>query len=160
MKKRDKRLRVYVDTSVFGGVFDPEFARASKRFFGQIGRGIFDPVISIIVTEEIADAPPRVQSLYRRVARTAEMCQVDEAALGLRDAYLAAGIVTEQWAADALHVAVATVSACELIVSWNFRHIVNFRRIALYNGVNRKAGYREIGIFTPREVIEDEDETV
>ena len=156
--KRGKQLRVYVDTSVFGGVFDAEFARASKRFFDQIGRGVFDPVISVIVAEEIADAPPRVQRLYHRVARTAEVWQVNEAALDLRDAYLTAGIVTEQWAADALHVAVATISACEMIVSWNFRHIVNFRRIPLYNGVNRNTGYGEIGIFTPQEVIEDEGE--
>jgi hypothetical protein len=55
-------------------------------------------------------------------------------------------------------VAVATVSACEVIVSWNFKHIVNFRRIPLYNTVNKVVGYEEIGIFTPREMIEDEDE--
>jgi predicted nucleic acid-binding protein len=158
--KRGKLLRVYVDTSVFGGVFDAEFARASQRFFDKIHRGVFHPVISALVADEMADAPPRVQSFYRRVARTAEMWPVDEPALTLRDAYLEAGIVTEQWAADALHVAVATVSACALIVSWNFRHIVNFRRIPLYNAVNRKAGYKEIGIFTPQEVIEDEDETL
>jgi len=158
--KRTKHLRVYVDTSVFGGVFDPEFASASKRFFDTIGKGIFDPVISVIVAEEIKGAPSRVQTLYRRVAETAEIWQIDEATLDLRDAYLEAGIVTEQWAADALHVAIATVSACEMIVSWNFKHIVNFRRIPLYNKVNKKTGCGEIGIFTPQEVIEDEGETL
>jgi predicted nucleic acid-binding protein len=160
MSTRAKRLRIYLDTSVFGGVFDAEFAHASKRLFDKISKGVFDPVISILVAEEIADAPPRVQQLYRRVARTAELWQVDEAVLDLRDAYLEAGIVTEQWAADALHVAVATVSGCEMIVSWNFKHIVNFRRIPLYNAVNEKTGHGEIGIFTPQEVIEDEDETL
>ena len=45
-----------------------------------------------------------------------------------------------------------------MIVSWNFKHIVNFRRIPLYNAVNKANGYGEIGIFTPQEVIEDEDE--
>lgn len=127
MKKRES-IRVYIDTSVFGGVFDPEFARASKRFFDIIDKGIFEPVLSVIVAEEITDAPSHVQRLYRRVVQTAEIRQVDEAALDLRDAYLEAGIVTRQWAADALHVAVATVSACEAIVSWNFKHIVNFRQ--------------------------------
>jgi predicted nucleic acid-binding protein len=157
--KRHEPIRVYIDTSVFGGVFDPEFDRVSKRFFDIIGKGIFEPVVSVIVAEEISDAPSHVQTLYQHVAQTADVQQVDEAALDLRDAYLKAGIVTKQWAADALHVAVATVSACEMIVSWNFKHIVNFRRIPLYNMVNRKIGYGEIGIFTPQEVIEDEDET-
>jgi predicted nucleic acid-binding protein len=160
MSTRARHLRVYLDTSIFGGVFDAEFARASRRLFARISQGVFDPVISVIVAEEIADAPPRIQQLYRRVARTAELRPVDEAVLNLRDAYLEAGIVAEQWSADALHVAVATVSGCEMIVSWNFKHIVNFRRIPLYNAVNERLGYRRIGIFTPQEVIEDEDETL
>jgi len=160
MDTKARRLRVYLDTSIFGGVFDAEFARASRRFFGRISQGVFDPVISVIVAEEIADAPPRVQQLYRHVARTAEVWPVDGAVLDLRDAYIGAGIVTEQWGADALHVAVATVSGCEMIVSWNFKHIVNFRRIPLYNTVNEQIGYGRIGIFTPQEVIEDEDEAI
>jgi predicted nucleic acid-binding protein len=97
--KRAERPRVYIDTSVFGGVFDIEFALASKRFFDKIEGGAFDPVVSIVVAEEIADAPLRVQRLYQRIARIAEMWQVGEAAIDLRDAYLKAGIVTEQWAA-------------------------------------------------------------
>ena len=123
-------------------------------------KGLFSLVVSILVAEEINDAPLGVQKLYRRVAETADAQQVDQAALDLRDAYLAARIISEQWAADALHVALATVSACEMIVSWNFKHIVNFRRIPLYNEVNRKIGYEKIGIFTPHEVIGDEDETL
>src|SRR3989339_476370 len=86
--KRRKRVRVYVDTSVFGGVFDAEFSRASKQFFDSVGRGVFDLVISVVVADEIVDAPARVQSLYHRVAQTAEVWQVDEASLDLRDAYI------------------------------------------------------------------------
>lgn len=155
--RRTRSIRVYIDTSVFGGVFDSEFALASRQFFSTADKGTFSLVVSIVVAEEIRDAPPRVRRLYRRIANTAEIQQVDQAALDPRDAYLAAGIVSAHWAADALHVAVATVSRCEMIVSWNFKHIVNFRRIPLYNEVNRKVGYGPIGIFTPQEVIEDED---
>jgi hypothetical protein len=59
---------------------------------------------------------------------------------------------------DALHVALATVSGCSTIVSWNFRHIVHFQRMAQYNLVNLSRGYPQIGIFSPAEVIEDENE--
>ena len=34
-----------------------------------------------------------------------------------------AGIVSRKWEADALHVAVATVQRCRVIVSWNFQHL-------------------------------------
>ena len=54
-------------------------------------------------------------------------------------------------------MALATVSGCRLIVSWNFKHIVNFQKIPLYNGVNQASGYGPIGIHTPPEVIVDED---
>ncbi|MCG3198990.1 MAG: hypothetical protein HUU16_04465 [Candidatus Omnitrophica bacterium] len=54
-------------------------------------------------------------------------------------------------------MALATILACRVIVSWNFRHIVHFQKIPLYNAVNRLMGYSEIGIHTPLEVIADED---
>ena len=88
----------------------------------------------------------------------AEIVDVSDDALQLRVAYLAAGILAPQWRADALHVALATVSRCPLIVSWNFRHIVNFAKIPLYNGVNLSKGYGPIAIHTPQEVTIDEDQ--
>jgi hypothetical protein len=80
--------------------------------------------------------------------------------LELRDAYLQAKIVTPKYSDDALHVALATVSGCSLIVSWNFQHIVHFQKIPLYNAMNTLQGYQPIAIFSPREVIRYEDEEI
>ena len=74
-------------------------------------------------------------------------------ALLLRSAYLHAGILTPKWAADALHVALATVTQCNAIISWNFRHIVHFQKVPQYNAVNVLNGYGIIGINTPAEVV-------
>ena len=57
----------------------------------------------------------------------------------------------------ALHVALATTNRCRLIVSWNFKHIVHFDKIPLYNGVNLINGYDTLSINTPSEVIDYED---
>jgi hypothetical protein len=54
---------------------------------------------------------------------------------------------------DALHVAISTISGCDLIVSWNFKHIVHFDKIPKYNAVNVLNGYGRIGIYSPLEVI-------
>lgn len=78
--------------------------------------------------------------------------------MNLQEAYLAAGIVGSKWEADALHVAVATVANCWVIVSWNFRHIVHFDKIALYNAINMSNGYGTIGIYSPNEVISYADD--
>jgi predicted nucleic acid-binding protein len=146
-------LQVYADTSVFGGAFDAAFAAASQEFFNQVRNGRFRLVTSIVVREEIAMAPQPVRNLFTEMLARAESIDLSEAALRLRQAYLAAGIVGPASATDALHVALASVTGCNLIVSWNFRHIVHFQKIPLYNAVNTLHGYGHLAIHSPQEVI-------
>jgi hypothetical protein len=155
---RGKRIRVYADASVYGGAFDEEFDAASKTFFDAIRAGRFRLVFSRVVGDELKDAPEVVRNLFDQMCRIAEAADVTEEALRLQEAYLTAGIVGQRWEADALHVALATESQCSLIVSWNFKHIVNFRKIPRYNGVNLACGYSPIAIHTPQEVIDDENQ--
>ena len=129
-------LRVYADTSVFGGVFDEEFEEASQAFFDMVRHGSFYLLTSVVVQEEIEPAPVEVQELFEDMLNFAEIVDISEAALQLQRAYLDAKIVTEKSAADALHVALATVAGCSMIVSWNFKHIVHFRKIPLYTYVS------------------------
>jgi len=153
-------LRIYADTSVFGGVFDEEFQTASQAFFDQVRSRRFELVTSAIVQEEISPAPVEVQEFFAGMLGSMEIADVSEEALALRAAYLAAGIVSPKWSDDALHVAIATTSNCPLIVSWNFKHIVHFEKIPLYNAVNTLKGYSHIGIFSPLEVIHYESEDI
>jgi len=155
-----KPIRVYADTSVFGGVFDDEFALPSRRFFQQAQEGRFRVVFAALVRYELGPAPEQVRRFFNEMADTHEIHETPEKAILLRDLYLRAGIVGEKSLADALHVAHATVLNCKLIVSWNFRHIVHFQKIPLYNEVNRREGYSEIAIHTPQEVIGYEKETL
>jgi predicted nucleic acid-binding protein len=150
-------MLVYVDTSVFGGVFDPEFERASRAFFDRVREGALEMAVSALVLDELKLAPPQVRTLFDELDPLLIRVPTDDAMYGLRQAYLDAHVVSAKWAADALHVAVATVSGCRAIVSWNFKHVVNFRRIPLYNGVNLLQGYGPIAIHTPQEVIYDGD---
>ncbi len=149
--------RVYVDTSVFGGVFDNEFQRASQDFFDQIKDDQFALVTSAVVQEEIAPAPQEVKDLFGTMLPYAEIIDITEEALKLRQAYLDAKIVSAKYSNDALHVALATVSDCTIIVSWNFKHIVHYQKIPLYNAVNILHGYNQIAIYSPLEVMKYED---
>jgi len=144
---------VYADTSVFGGVFDEGFDESSRIFFQLVKDKHFQLVISPIVQEEIDKAPENVRLFFDEITELAEFIDISEEALQLRKAYLDAGIVTPKSAADALHVALATVAGCRLIVSWNFKHIVHFQKIPLYRAVNTLKGYPEINIYSPLEVI-------
>ncbi len=150
------RVRAYVDTSVFGGPFDEEFENSSKAFFEQIRNGEFALVTSAVVQNEILEAPEDVRDFFNELFPLAEIAEVTMQALTLRDAYLKAKIVSKKFANDALHVALATVSNCSIIVSWNFRHIVHFEKIPLYNAINILQGFRQISIHSPLEVIKYE----
>ena len=110
--------------------------------------------------DEISAAPAVVRNFFNASTRNAEIAGVTAEALALQRAYLAAGVLTEKWLADALHVALASVSKCELIVSWNFKHIVHFQKIPRYNEINKLHGYSALGIYSPQQVIEYEDEKI
>jgi len=147
-------MRLYADTSVFGGPFDEEFAEASRLFFDQVRQGRFLLALSGVVQAELLPAPQHARDLFEEMLAYADIVEPTEDALMLRQAYVNEGILPAASANDALHVALATVSGCFGIVSWNFKHIVHFRKIPLYNAVNALHGYHAIGIFSPREVID------
>jgi hypothetical protein len=155
-----RSLRVYVDTSAFGGVFDEEFADASIRFFDAVRSGAFALVTSGLVEREMASAPQPVKDFFDELAGSAEVIDISGEVLLLRDAYVSLGVVSDRYLADALHVALATTTNCDLIISWNFKHIVNYRRIQQYNAVNALRGYSSIAIYSPLEVVENEDEDI
>jgi hypothetical protein len=147
--------RVYVDTSVFGGILDEEFAAATGRFFDRVGRGEFSLIVSTSVLAELRNAPQAVRDEFGRITGITTV-QVDEDAEKLADAYVAAGVLGKASRTDALHVAAATVAGADLIVSWNFKHIVNYNRIRRYNAVNVLNGYRSLEIRSPAEVAYDD----
>jgi len=145
--------RIYIDTSVFGGVFDPEFESASKIFISELLSSRFLLVTSEVVKAEIDLSPQNVKELFGSLALRGEVVTVDESALRLMDAYIRSGIVGKRSRNDALHVALATIAQCSIIVSWNFKHIVNYKKIPLYNAVNLVNGYSTIQIHSPYEVV-------
>lgn len=150
-------IRIYADTSVYGGVFDDEFARPSRMFFDQVEEGRFLLVLSGLVLREIQNAPERVRDLADHMLSLADVVESSAQAEDLQQAYIAAGIVGPKYLADALHVALASVSGCQAIVSWNYRHIVHFDKIYQYNEVNLTHGLESIAIHTPLEVISHEE---
>lgn len=151
-------MLIYVDTSVFGGVFDPEFARGSQALFEKIRNGRLRGAVSALVADELVRAPAQVRGLFTEFEPLLLRLDIGRPAYVLRRAYIDARVVASRWAADALHVASATVGGCQAIVSWNFKHIVNFQRIPLYNAINEMRGYSPIRIYTPLEMAFDEDE--
>lgn len=148
-----KLQRIYLDTSVLGGCYDPEFEEWSNGLMGDFRSGRFKPVLSQVTAAELREAPEDVQGLFAELlALNAEIVEASENALELADAYQTHHILTPKFYDDGLHIAIATVAEVDVLVSWNFRHIVRFDKIRLFNAVNLEHGYRPLQIFSPREV--------
>ena len=114
----------------------------------------FALVVSDLTVEELADAPERVKSALRSLPpEQVERVSVTQECVVLRDAYLNANVVGRASEDDALHIAIATVMAVDMVVSWNFKHIVHFEKIVGFEGVNTLNNYSSPRIYSPREVI-------
>ena len=151
-------IRVYADTSVYGGVFDDEFKHASQAFFQQVREQRLRLAVSEVVEQELMLAPQQVRDFYNAIEPLGELIELTAEAFALRDAYLGAGIVSQKSMDDALHVALAAISHCPILVSWNCKHIVHFDKIPRYNAVNGRMGYSPLAIHTPLEVISYESD--
>lgn len=154
-----RRIRVYVDTSVFGGTQDERYREASKRFFERVARGDYRLLLSRVTTDELEDAPTQVSKILDDLPpERVEGIVVDEEVHELARAYVEANVLGEASTADALHVAAASVAAADLVLSWNFRHIVNYDRIRGFNSVNVRLGYRSVTILSPMEIRYGDEE--
>jgi hypothetical protein len=153
---------VYLDTSVFGGVEDEEFAEASRRVFDRVRRGEFVVLLSRPTLTELETAPEGVRAVLAQLpVEQVERVELSDEMRDLAECYLDEGVLGRSSEADALHVATATVAAADLILSWNFKHIVRVDRIRKFNGVNALRGYDAVDIRSPLEVEHvDEDETL
>lgn len=154
---RLRKLRVYVDTSVFGGTEDDEFMEESRRFFSHVQRGDYIVLLSDETLRELNLAPETVKALWKSLEpENAELIDIDDEVQQLAAAYIDEKVLGTASQGDALHVAAATVADADLILSWNFRHIVNYDRIRGFNGINLKHGYRIMSIMSPMEIDADE----
>jgi predicted nucleic acid-binding protein len=148
-----KVQRVYVDTSVIGGCHDVEFAPWSNGLMKDFRLGTLRPVVSDIVEAEVARAPDIVRATYRQLLELGpERAVVTEEAETLANTYLRKGALSPNYFDDALHIALATIAEVDVLVSWNFRHIVHLEKIRRFNAANLEKGYKPITIYSPREV--------
>ena len=156
----NKRIwRIYVDSSVVSAMFDENDHPEKTRAFWQ---AVIDGKVRLIaldvLQDELDDAPLYVRNFFDGLPKShiERIVSTDESD-NLAERYIAEGVVGDKNLNDCKHVALATLAEADVLVSWNFRHIVKLNKIYRYNGINKMLGYREIEIRTPNEVIHDEN---
>lgn len=150
--------KLYLDTSVIGGYYDSEFEEDTKILFNKIRLQHFHVIYSSVTEDELLYAPEKVKNLIPELPKhLVTFIELTNEAVQLADAYLEEKVVGKTSRADCFHIAIATINHIDILVSWNFRHVVNVQRIRGYNSVNIKLGYSMIDIRSPKEIIYNED---
>lgn len=156
---KTKKLNLYIDTSVIGGYYDVEFEEETKILFESILNSEFHVFYSSVTEDELINAPKKVRELLDIIPNENKTrIELTEEAVMLGDTYIAENVVGKTSREDCFHIALATINNADILVSWNFKHIVNVMRIRGYNAVNLKLGYSTIDIRSPKEIINYEIE--
>ena len=158
------RLKFYLDTSVLGAICDPgpeERLVATRRLLGGLTEGRWEGYISTIVLEEVERAPEAVRAKIAMELRRSPLVVLEESpkSLALAQTYVSAGAIPADYEDDARHVAIATVNDIQVVVSWNFRHMVNLERKRRINSVNLREGFPLLDLVSPQEVNDEEADT-
>jgi len=155
-----KKLSIYLDTSIFNFALDennPKERNLTLKLFENVKKGEYEAFISEIVTTEIDKAPEKIAVKLRSVVNEIEPEElpITEEVKLLSEKYIEQGIIPEKYRNDALHIAIASCNDLDVVVSWNFEHIVKVKTKREVTGVNALMGYKEIEIYSPLEVVED-----
>ncbi len=145
-----------MDTSVPNFLFAEDAKEkqeiTEKLFCGDV-RKQYEFYVSGVVIREIEKAPSDKKKLLLEALKNVEVIEFTEEAEQLAQKYLSKGALPKTSEEDARHVAIATVSNMDAVVSWNFKHLVNLRRIKSVNLVNEEMGYKHIEIISPEEAV-------
>jgi hypothetical protein len=151
--------RFYFDTSVFGGIYDAEFEEETSILFEKVQTGQVICVYSDLTDTELSKSPQRVRDFFQHLNEAfTEKVIVTPQAFELAQKYVDEKVVGATSFDDCLHIATATIHKVDLLVSWNFKHIVNIYRIRGYNSVNLRLGYSTLEIHSPKEIVNNENE--
>ena len=153
------KQRIYIDTSVIGGYHDGVFKEYTVPLFKRIQNGEFTVLISTVTQDELEEAPIHIQELIRNMKiEFTKFLTISDEAVELAKEYIKEKVVGQSSYADCLHIALATMHRADFLISWNFKHIVNVRRIIGYNSINIKNGYKQLEIRSPRDFEKYEDD--
>lgn len=153
-----KQLKLYLDTSVPSFLFaadSPDRQEITKRFFEKAkGSSKYRLYVSDVTIREIR-ATPDLEKRNQLSSVVADLpnLQITDQAEELAERYLKEGIIPAKYYDDALHLAIATVEDMDVVLSWNFNHIVKLKTKQGITGLNTLLGYRALDIISPEELI-------
>ena len=153
------KTKIYLDTSVISYLKQedsPEKMASTLKLWENFKtRKDLEIYLSDITLAEIADCYEPKRSFMR--AKLGEInfsiIESDIESEKLADEIINLGILSEKSRDDCYHIAIAVLTSCNYIVSWNFKHLVNVKTINGIRAITNLQGYRPIDIITPEMLV-------
>jgi hypothetical protein len=153
--------KVYLETTLFNFYVDEDRDAHAEtvKLFKEIAEGKYEAYSSDYVIDELERAPEeKREKMFNLFSQFGiKVLGPDTAADKLADLYVSEGIIPLKYRTDGLHIAIATVNRLDMIVSMNFQHIVKRKTVKMTGAINILNGYQVIEIYSPMEVVENED---
>ena len=146
-------MKLYLDTSVFSAYYDertPERMKMTRDFWPILEK--YEKLCSELTIEELGQAHSSLRERLLALTRNFAVLKVTEEMRDLAEHYVEEGVVPSRYLADAIHIAAAVLGNADILVSWNFRHLVRRSTRLLVNYINVERGLRTIEILAPPEV--------
>jgi predicted nucleic acid-binding protein len=149
-----RKPKIYLDTSVISYLYQldaPEKMNDTLALWEEIQAGEYQAVISEITTKELLNCtePKRSKMLDYLNEADFEVFSIISEINNLAKEIINHGILTAKSLDDCRHIAAAIVNNCDIIVSWNFKHLVNVRTINGVRAITVPNHYKPIDIYSP-----------
>lgn len=157
----NKKLKVYLDTTVISYLRQDDAidkTKVTNDLWEKFKLGTFDICLSdLTMLETSACDEPKASYLKDRLGEIYyKQFPITEEVVALAKEIVSTGILTENNMEDCQHIAVALINGCDVILSWNFKHLVNVKTINGVRAISLMNGYKNINILTPTVLLEME----
>ena len=149
-----KTLKILLDTSVYSAMLDkrdPIRQTQTQDFWKSINQ--YELYFSSINKEEIdAIKDETLKKKLKDFLIKGKEIEISEEVERMKSLYIKEGLIPEKFENDALLLALTSIHSIDILISWNFKHLVKRKTRIGVNLINLKEGYKPIEILAPPEV--------
>ncbi len=158
-----RKLKVYLDTSVVSYLYQvdaPEKMQNTLDLWELFKNKVYEVYISDIVIREISGCNEEKLKILLDYLKQIDynIVETDEDTIKLAGKFIDFGILKQKSFDDCQHIAVAILAGCDIITSWNFKHIVNVKTVRKVKVITTLEGYKDLLIYPPSVLIESEED--
>ena len=156
------RPRIYLDTSTISHLHQldaPDKMNETLALWDDIKKGKYDVYLSDVgITEILDNKSPKREILVNHLEDISyTLLSVTDEVYAYADKLIELDILTQKSFDDCLHIGCAIVHRCNIILSWNFKHMVRVKTVNGVRSINAMLGYHGIDIYPPNMMIERYD---